>query len=134
MHDKNYWKQRAKAFWLIQGDTNSKFLHATASTRKKINHIAYLKMEDGEVVSQHEDLCSMVQDYFKDVFAGNWNGGSVQVDEEDTLIMAEQNEILTAELSYKKFPLAFKQMRTDKASGPNGLNPVIFPTFVINSR
>lgn len=30
-----YWKQRAKTFWLEEGDTNLKFFHATVSFRKK---------------------------------------------------------------------------------------------------
>lgn len=34
-HEELYWKQRAKTFWLEEGDTNSKFFHAAASTRKK---------------------------------------------------------------------------------------------------
>ncbi|XP_074352252.1 uncharacterized protein LOC141691411 [Apium graveolens] len=35
-HEESYWRQRAKTFWLEDGDTNSRFFHATASFRKKI--------------------------------------------------------------------------------------------------
>lgn len=38
-----YWQQRAKAFWLSEGDTNSKFFHAYASARKKANRIHNLR-------------------------------------------------------------------------------------------
>ena len=37
-----YWKQRSKIFWLSDGDTNSKFFHASASARKRKNTIKKL--------------------------------------------------------------------------------------------
>lgn len=30
-----YWKQRAKVFWLREGDDNNRFFHASATERKK---------------------------------------------------------------------------------------------------
>lgn len=42
-HEEAYWKQRAKSFWLKDGDTNSKYFHAAASSRKKLNYLAGLK-------------------------------------------------------------------------------------------
>lgn len=59
LHEELYWKQRAKAFWLEEGDTNSKFYHAAASSRKKTNHISSLKADEGSVVSKHEDRSSL---------------------------------------------------------------------------
>ena len=38
-----YWKQRSKAFWLRDGDSNSKFFHAMASTRRRTNNLAKLR-------------------------------------------------------------------------------------------
>lgn len=42
-HEEVYWQQRTKKFWLKDADTNSKFFHAAASNRKKLNHISSLK-------------------------------------------------------------------------------------------
>lgn len=42
LHVESYWKQRAKTLWLTEGDVNSKFFHAYASTRRKANFVSKL--------------------------------------------------------------------------------------------
>ncbi|XP_074347084.1 uncharacterized protein LOC141685904 [Apium graveolens] len=76
MHEELYWKQRAKAFWLTEGDTNSKYFHAAASKRKKLNHITHLVTGENEVVDSHDGMGRVVLDYFRSVFDGR-NSGSV---------------------------------------------------------
>lgn len=50
VHEEAYWKQRAKSFWLQDGDSNSKFFHAFATTRKRISAITKLRKDSGELV------------------------------------------------------------------------------------
>ena len=38
-----FWKQRAKSFWLKEGDMNSRFFHATTSARKRKNSLDRLR-------------------------------------------------------------------------------------------
>ncbi|KAK1381145.1 hypothetical protein POM88_027889 [Heracleum sosnowskyi] len=68
LQEETYWRQRAKVLWLEEGDTNSHFFHASASLRKKMNNVSFLKNEEGEVVSDHEGMCIMVKEYFSKVF------------------------------------------------------------------
>lgn len=49
-----YRKQRAKTFWLVEGDANSKFFHAFATTGKKKSVILKLKDDAGNEVTDHE--------------------------------------------------------------------------------
>lgn len=44
--EESYWKQRAKVFWLKEGDENTRFFHSSASARKKANKITYLENKD----------------------------------------------------------------------------------------
>lgn len=57
LHEEIYWKQRAKVFWLAEGDSNSKFFHLQASARKKLNHISYLIDDAGNRVDDLDDMC-----------------------------------------------------------------------------
>lgn len=43
-----FWRQRAKQFWLRDGDKNTRFFHRYASVRKAHNKIKRLKDENGE--------------------------------------------------------------------------------------
>lgn len=63
LHEEEYWRQWVKMFWLEEGDTNSKFFHASDSTRKKINHISYLETGAGDVVNMEQQMCAIVKEY-----------------------------------------------------------------------
>ncbi|XP_060960746.1 uncharacterized protein LOC133031286 [Cannabis sativa] len=42
-----FWKQRSKQLWLREGDSNSKYFHASATSRRRRNSIQKLKDSDG---------------------------------------------------------------------------------------
>lgn len=67
-HEKLYWKQRVEAFRMTEGDTNSKFFHAAATKRKKINHLTQLVYSDNEVVDSHDEMCKVAVEFFKSIF------------------------------------------------------------------
>lgn len=129
LHEELYWKQHVKSFWLAEGDTNSKFFHAAASSRIKTNHIVALKSEDGRLVSDHRELCRMLKEYYNNVFSGVEGDAVFTENEGGECITRTQNEMLVANLTFEEFTEAVKSMHPDKASGPNGLNPVFFQHF-----
>ncbi|XP_074378321.1 uncharacterized protein LOC141719854 [Apium graveolens] len=128
-HEEVYWKQRAKNFWLTEGDANTKFFHASASARKKANYLPFLETDSGEEVSNHEDMCQVVKDYYTVVFTSGHNAEILQLDESERRITEEQNHMLVAEMTFEEFSVAIKQMHPDKTSGPDGLNPAFFQQF-----
>ena len=71
LHQELYWKQRAKSFWLAEGDENTRFFHASASARRRTNRIDFLVNDHGERVNDQEGMCDMVRNYFSEVFAGD---------------------------------------------------------------
>ncbi|XP_074328182.1 uncharacterized protein LOC141666094 [Apium graveolens] len=128
-HEEAYWKQRAKSFWLKDGDTNSKYFHVAASSRKKLNYLTGLKNAEGILISNHEDMCELLKYYFNKVFTEEGGGVSNNNYESDVRITCSQNASLTEELSFTQFTQDVKSMHPDKASGPDGLNPAFFQQF-----
>lgn len=116
-------------FWLTVGDSNSKFFHAYASARKKLNFVNHLRTEEGELVSGKEEMQSVVLEYFHRVFAGKGEAAFVSEERDVGMISEEQNLELIVEISFEEFTRAVKQMHPHKASGPDGLNPAFFRIF-----
>lgn len=51
-----FWRQRAKVFWLKDGDLNTKFFHQSATNRKRKNHLKGLFDEDGVWHNEDDEL------------------------------------------------------------------------------
>lgn len=128
-HEELYWRQRAKSFWLTEGDTNSKVFHAAATKRRKVNTINHLLDENGTRIDSIEDIGQMAVEYFKEIFTGNTN---VDVQEEEAvriIVTEEQNIKLVSELKFEEFSTAVNQMHPNKSAGPDGFSHVFFQHF-----
>ncbi|XP_074352235.1 uncharacterized protein LOC141691391 [Apium graveolens] len=109
-HEEAYWKQRAKSFWLKDGDTNSKYFHVTTSSRKKLKFLACLKNEKGSLVTNHVDMCILLKNYFTKVFTEDGGGPVSTISDSELRITSDQNSKLTEDLSFTEFTQAVKTM------------------------
>lgn len=81
------------------------------------------------MISNHEDLCNLLKNYYSGVFADTEATANFPELDVGSTITVEQNNMLTANLTFSKFTAAVKSMHPDKASGPNRLNPAFFQQF-----
>lgn len=126
--EETYWKQRAKIFWLEEGDANTKNFHASATSRRKANQIAWLETTTGDKTDDQDEMCRIVKEYYENIFKAS--DQTVIEESESGLVITEvQNILLTQELTFEEFTVAVNQMHPDKASGPDGLNPAFFQKF-----
>lgn len=114
---------------MAEGNSNSKCLHTTTSSRKKLNHIPHLKTDGDEIVDDHEEMYRMVKDYYKNVFASLFEVRRPANVSNINVVTSDHNADLVADLTFEEFDRAVKQMHADKASGPDGLNPTFFQHF-----
>ena len=54
--DDAYWCQRAKSHWYKDGDRNTKFFHASATARKKVNRITSLDDGASNKITNEQDM------------------------------------------------------------------------------
>lgn len=115
------WKQRAKDFWIKEGDRNSRYFHKSASGRKRNNRINAVKDDSGTMVSDEDLIENCFVDYFNNLFCS----GGVQD-------MGAIFETITKKLSHEavlelekpfqpeEIEKAMKQMHPYKTAGPDG--------------
>lgn len=129
LQEEIYWQQRAKLFWLREGDDNTRFFHASASAKRKANRICFLNNDEGERIESQEGMCDIVRDYFTKLFTEAESTTEMANATSHRRISMEQNVMLTEEFNFEEFTTAVKQMHPDKAGGPDGLNPAFFQSF-----
>ncbi|XP_074374972.1 uncharacterized protein LOC141716673 [Apium graveolens] len=126
LHEESYWKQREKKIWLAEGDANTKFFHVSASTRRRKKHIFFLEDNQGNQIHDHDGMFQIVADYFSEIFKSSRAPGPSLNIMVDNQVTDSQNARLVEDITFEQFTIAVRQMHPDKASGPDGSNPVFF--------
>lgn len=113
IHEDVYWKQRSKSFWLLEGDSNSRYFHAFATSRKKKNKLNQLRDENGEVFTKHEDMCHIVESYFTNLFGQDFALQEQNLSCSPAVVNDLQNRKLEKDFNFEEFSEAVKQMHPD---------------------
>lgn len=125
----DYWRQRAKQFWLKDGDTNSNFFHKSVRRRQQANQLTRLKNGNGVWVEEGIELDSLITTYFHDLFSSNVEYMNAVVDCVKPLITNSHNATLNRAVSAQEVKKSMFDMKPDKSPEPNGLNPGFFQHF-----
>ncbi|XP_062086997.1 uncharacterized protein LOC133793717 [Humulus lupulus] len=124
-----FWRQRSKQLWLQAGDQNTKFFHACASTRKRINQLTSLKDDHGTWVDWEHGLGEVIVDYFRNIFASSTTAWDSVIECVPESITEEINLELLLPVDDSEVKEALFQMHPDKSPGPDGFNPGFYQKF-----
>ncbi|XP_075507434.1 uncharacterized protein LOC142544260 [Primulina tabacum] len=127
--EEDYWRQRAKQYWLKDGDKNTRFFHTSASARKKTNKLNRLKDANGHWQEEQSKICEVAHDYFQNLFSADANSPYEVLDEVRPCVTDSQNEKLVMSFTTEEFKEAVFDMKPDKSPGPDGFNPAFFQRF-----
>ena len=124
------WKQKSRELWLKEGDSNSKFFHASTLIFRRRNFISEIKLDSGQWIHTREDI----EQYFTSKFQMLYNSSLPQIPEDiNELLSPCISEAENAEFSNIPEPLEIKkavwEMHPLKAPGPNGLPGLFFKHY-----
>lgn len=111
-------RQRSRLLHLKEGDANTEFFHWHARQRQRRNLVTCIK-KDGELVTGHDDIASVVDDYYDGLFGSAPRRGA--------LLLMDQLGLPRRDLSHlerrfteEEVEKVVKSMPQDKASGTDG--------------
>ena len=124
--EEEWWKQRAKVFWLQSGNANTKVFHHYASSRKKKNQILQLLDDHDNVCSWDNGIPYLIYSYFSNMFQSNGGSGEAVIANVQSRVSADQNTHLESLYTASEIECAIKGMHTDKSPSQDGMNPGFF--------
>lgn len=124
-----YWKQRAKQFWLKEGDQNTRFYRNYASGRRRQNQLNKLKDRNGVWQEKGEDIRGIIIDYFEELFQAQPAAGGLSRNEILNQVTDEQNATLMLPITYEEVKAAVFSMYPEKSPGYDGLNPGFYQAY-----
>lgn len=127
VQEDSFRRQWAKTFWLKNGDLNTRFFHASATARSKVNRIKSLQDDGGMITNDPAQIKSIAKNYFADLFMHRQGSYGSVLDALSPCISTEDNE--TRPFVRLEFFEVFNQMNDDKSLGPDGFNPEFFKFY-----
>jgi hypothetical protein len=125
--EEEYWCQRGRLLWTLQGDANTKYFHACANGRKRRCVIMSLAMDNGTVVDK-EEIKELIYSFYINLM-GSEEPRVLQLQEgiwaQDQKVSDEENENLLRSFSHEELNDVLKETKMDTAPGPDGF-PVMF--------
>lgn len=124
-----FWRQRAKQFWLRDGDKNTRFFHKYASARKEQNMIKKLKDDSGEWTEKEEEIQGIITKYFENIFSAS----NTEERLSDRIVFKQvaeaQKHALLSPIIESEVKAVVFAMHPNKAPGMDGLNPSFFQAY-----
>ena len=113
------WRQRAKSFWLVGADQNSKYFHSRATLRHRRNRI----------IGVH-NLAHSFTNFYQTLFtSSNPNVEGPELNQLERLVNDNMNAQLSPEFMVWEVQAALKQMATLKSPGPDGMPSLFYQNY-----
>jgi len=103
IQEDKYWRQRAKTHRYRDGDLNTKFFHASTTSRKKVNRIIFLDNDEGVRVADEQSMCQVAKEYFETLFLESNSTRVSVVNIIEKVVSDDDNVMLTAPFQAEEF-------------------------------
>ncbi|XP_026445438.1 uncharacterized protein LOC113346047 [Papaver somniferum] len=117
MHQSIMLKQKSRNKWLTNGASNTSFFHANIPTRRSSNMISELVDDDGNILSN----CDQIRDYTVSYFESKFNGEELPIDEHD-IISTEESQRMDVIPTYDEIKVVVYDLDADSSPGPDSFS------------
>ncbi|XP_060959275.1 uncharacterized protein LOC133030519 [Cannabis sativa] len=121
-----FWSQRSKQLWLRDGDQNSRYFHAAATTRRRNNSITKLQNATGVWCNWDIGLSVVIKEYFDELYCASPVNFATVIDNIGPSVSIQQNIDLLSAVTEEEVKNALFQMQPEKSPGPDGMTPRFF--------
>jgi hypothetical protein len=115
------WEKKVFHNLIKVGEDNTNFFHAMVNQRFRRNTISNLKLDNGDIVSDHEHMAGVIYQKYRDRM-GQSRGINMGFDLANLLHPVAGLDHLTRPFTKEEMDLIVKHMPADKAPGPDGFN------------
>jgi exonuclease III len=129
--EEEYWRQRGRIRWMLQGDSNTAYFHAVANGRRRKCCILRLVMENGPITDKR-----LIQEHVYDFYRHLMGSNDTRVcsldpgawGEEARVSEAENAEVMRT-FSEEELDSLVQETKSDMAPGPDGFPVQFFKKF-----
>ena len=128
--EEQMWHQRAHVKWVQCGDKNTKYIHGTATQRKRRNFIKGMLDDQGVWHREEDAVSALLVSYYESLFTSSdpHNLDSV-LDGVQAVVTKDMNAKLVEMYTAEEVAVAIKEMAPLKAPDPDGMPPLFFQTY-----
>lgn len=120
-------RSHSRISWLSEGDANTALFHLHAKHRKRKNFISKLIIDDGLVLTKHEDKQQVVSDFYSNLL-GVGLDRNFTINLEALDIPSHDLTELDAPFSEDEVWKTISSLPSDKAPGPDGFTGKFYKT------
>jgi hypothetical protein len=134
--EEEYWRQRGRVRWSLQGDGNTAYFHAVANGCRRKCLISSLNMEAGPIMDKRL-IQEHIYSFYRDLL-GSDNphlcGLAQHAWELSPRVSPEENLHLALTFSEEELTAMVKEMKTDTAPGSDGFPVAFFSALLALSK
>ena len=121
------WGQWAKAFWLIDGDKNSRYFHSRANQKHQRNKILGVQDSSGAWINQPEGIVEAFTTFYQQLFKSS--NPSLGLNSMVKVVTNDMNAKLSQDFMEWEVEVALKQMASLKALSLDGMPPLFYQNY-----
>ncbi|XP_027099102.2 uncharacterized protein [Coffea arabica] len=125
-----YWSQKARTWWLQEGDKNTAFFHASVMAARKQRKITCLQKDNGQWCKTDQELREEMCRYYNQLLTtGNVDQIKETLQGVPTTISRQMNEHLIRPVGEQEIHRALFSMHPNKSPGTDGMSPLFFQKY-----